>query len=409
MDEGGQPWFYAPFNATVSAIILASGAMPAVSASITLDVWSSPGEYANSTLVANTAAGNWGSALAASNTFTGANTFYRPRSMLLDMSVATSLFGLNLSVVFVVSIGTQAYVPAASPGVLTVTPTVARALLPLTTSSEFANSTLPWYATRTLSAAMLCTNVTQVLNKSGTVLAGRVSPNVVNPFSVTSAYIGALHPAEKAWLPLETGLYTYCPPSSDLANFWDYSLATGGVAQNTGAGIGSFVSPASAPLYRLDNDAMVNVAFVTAGPADEALAITVSWHIEFRTSSALFQVALSGMTLETLHQAQLVLATAGFFFDNPDHRAIIAKVVQAANKLAPLALGAAKMYSPLATTAATKGYNMVARAYNAARKVPVPSGPARMPTTTASASGIVPRKAKKTKKAVVKRPKKTRK
>lgn len=245
---------------------------------------------------------------------------------------------------------------------------------PLVMSSEFANSTLPWYATRTTAAAMLGTNVTQILSKGGTILGGRISPNVMNPWIVTESYISGLHPAEKAWLPLETGVYTYCPPSTDLANFWDYTLNTAGGA-----------SPC--PIYRLDNDSMVNMMFLTAGSTDESLAVTASWHIEFRTSSALFQVALSGMQLETLHQAQLALAMAGFFFENPVHSKILQAVIGAAKRLAPLAVPIASAINPTAgrvVSAALHGYS----AYRAAKAIVPPRAKMVVPTTTAKSSGM---------------------
>lgn len=389
-NTGSLPWFWAPDGSTVTVSVSADNPFQtSTQFSINMEAWSSPGQVAGFDLTVGPvlSASTW-MGIGPLNTFAGAGTWYRPKSVEQTMSTAVSEFGFAMSLFVIVSMGAQTGTLGGN-GSVTVTATPGqRALMPLVVSSEFKNSLLPWYATRTLAASLLGTNVTQILNKSGTVLGGRVSPNVVNPFHVDQSYISALHPAEKAWLPLETGVYTYAPPSTDLANFWDYTLPTGGYAEGTATGVGPFTSPDPAPVYRLDNDSLVNIMFVTPGPADESLAVTVSWHIEFRTSSALFQVALSGMTLETLHQAQLTLAAAGFFFDNPDHRAIISKVVSAANKIAPIAFGALRAYNPAVAAMARKGYNYVAKGYNAARKVAVPAGPSKMPTTTASKSGM---------------------
>jgi hypothetical protein len=285
-----------------------------------------------------------------------------------------------INITVVVSGSSAVYTPSTTTGgTLALSGAGTRGVIPLVAPSEFANSALPWFATRTTASAVLGTNVTQVLSKAGTVLGGRVSPNVVSPWQVTKSYITALHPAEKAWLPLETGLYTYCPPSTDMADFWDYTL-------NTAAGA------AATPVYRLDNDAMVNVIYVTPGSTTEQLAVTASWHIEFRTSSALFQVALSGMTLESFHQAQLALAAAGFFFDNPDHKAIISKIIGAVNKVAPYAMAALQVVNPKMAAVAKLGYNAAATLANhasGARSIPVKNGPMRLPTTSGSRSGIV--------------------
>jgi hypothetical protein len=154
----------------------------------------------------------------------------------------------------------------------------------------------------------LLTNVTQVLYKAGTFLGGRVSPNVVNPFNVSKAYISTLHPAEKSQLSAEHGFYTFVPPSTDLSNFWDYTI-------NTASGV------SACPLYRLDNDSLAHVFFHT----DSVVAnysITVDWHLEFRTSSALFEIAISPVPLEGLHQAQLTLAQLGYFYNNWDHEKV---------------------------------------------------------------------------------------
>lgn len=204
-----------------------------------------------------------------------------------------------------------------------------RHLLPYGPPSELLNSRLPWEATRTTAAAALFTNVSQALNKNGTVLAGRVNPNVYNVFNATSGVLSGLHPAEKSYLGLETGLYTYCPPSTDMATFWDYTLSQD-ITQLSGDSI--------VPQYRLDNDSLVNVAcFDFATGTTPSLAINLDWHVEFRTTSALFQIGISTMTLESLHLAQLSLHEAGFFFENPEHKGVLQKVLRSVGKYSAIA------------------------------------------------------------------------
>lgn len=242
--------------------------------------------------------------------------------------------------------------------------------MPLVEPVEFANSALPWNATRVTAAAFLGTNVTQVLNKSGTVLGGRLSPAVVDAWRCTAQNITNLHPAEKAYLPLETGVYTYCPPSTDLVFFTDYSRST--VQASTHGGL--------IPIFSLENDSMYNKMFLTPAGADEALACTVTWHIEFRTSSALFQVGLSAMTLESLHTAQLILAAHGFFFENPEHKGMLNRIIALAKQFAPAAVS---MIHPMAG----KALEYVAGRYG--KQVTPKAGPSKPPTTSAAKSGIV--------------------
>jgi hypothetical protein len=169
-----------------------------------------------------------------------------------------------------------------------------------------------------------------VLNKGGTILAGRVDPKGGNAWATTQAIIAAKHPSEKAYLALETGLYTYCPPSTDLATFYDYTSPTS-----------SYLSSALIPVYRLDNDALVNVFFLTSPAATASVfAVNVDWHIEFRTASTLFDVGISTISLETLHQAQLSLIQVGFFFENFDHKVILRGILSAAKWAAPHLAGA---------------------------------------------------------------------
>lgn len=377
---GPRPWLYVPNNWSYTAVCINNTGNfgVATTINITVEEWNSPGETSLETeLVSVAAAGNGGAAAPLQTNTVG--KWIRPVALQLTFAAPVTLGGNSFSVYFVAASGAPNYAPAPGVGTINVVGAPVTAFVPLLTSSEFSNSQLPWYATRTTAAGLLGTNVTQVLNKAGTVLAGRVSPNVVSMWTVTSNYISGLHPAEKAWLPLETGVYTFCPPSTDMANFWDYTL-------NTASG------SAACPVYRLDNDSLVNVMYVTAGAAEEALALTVSWHIEFRTSSALFQVALSGMSLEVFHQAQLSLAAAGFFFDNPDHKAILSKIISAVNRVAPAAFGALSAVHPNAAMALKAGYNAAASLANMARNIPVKNGPMRMVPTTGQRSGIVGRK-----------------
>jgi hypothetical protein len=200
-----------------------------------------------------------------------------------------------------------------------------------------------------------------------------LAPQTDNPFVALESTIQVLHPAEKAYLALEMGAYTYCPPSTDMQDFWDYTVPnTAGVIN---------------PVYRLDNSSLVNILFFTAGSVAETIAVNADWHFEFRTTSALFQIGMSGLTLETLHQAQLSLAAVGFFFNNESHLQILKSIV-------PRIIGFAKKYLP-AISMAPGIVGTVGKAAMAAGDVFLSSRPRKaLPPTSGKNSGITGGKAK---------------
>jgi hypothetical protein len=309
MATGPREWFYVGKDWTVGVSV--SRVTPYVlndSVTFYLERWERPGEITTNTgynIAMTAVAGNTTMGGTVSPAFTG---WYRISKANNDVvPIAGASLGTFYSVV--VSCGTMAYTPNAlnQGGIWTVTPVTRPTLLPITAPVEFATSSLPWESTRLTAVAMLATNVTKALNKEGTILAGRLAPANTNVWTASPALLTSLHPAEKAFLPLEWGTYSYCPPSTDLTSFWDYTLNTSGGCNK-------------APLVRLDNDSLVNMFGVSDPDGATSLALNIDYHLEFRTSSALFQIGLSTMTLESLHQAQLSLVSAGFFFSNEDHK-----------------------------------------------------------------------------------------
>lgn len=368
---GSKPYAYVP--AGWSATIVVSGISGAFttgpcSADVNFDLWMAPGETSTQLVLATGhTAGQYSMAGTLSATSVGGR-WIRPSTITVTTSGAAFDWPDSVAVTLLTSSVPMTYTNSnANWGTVSKTgaPSPTVGLLPLVSPVEFYNSSLPWMATRTTATSLLLTNVSQVLTKAGTVLAGRVSPNVISPWAVSSAYINNLHPAEKAFLPLETGFYTYCPPSTDMSDFWDY-------ASVSHRGFAGTMSPANPfPVYRLDNDAMVNVAFLTAGATAEQVAANIDWHIEFRTSSALFQVGLCSMTLETLHSAQIVLAMGGFFFENNWHKRILDKIISGAKIVAPYAYTALKAVHPAAAQVAHGAYMLTQTPHT---NVPATSG-----------------------------------
>lgn len=358
---GVLPWVYAPPKSTITYLAHGSATFSAtnsVVATVVVESWLGPGEATQANVFNVTIASQTtGKAVTYTNTNGG---WLRPKSVELSSPGFATADNVFVSIV-VSNASTATYATSGTDaGTLTLAGQQnAYYFTPLVYPAEFANSMLPWQSTRTTAAASLFTNVTQVLAKGGTVLAGRVAPSAVpgSMWSVQQAYITNLHPAEKAYLGLETGHYTYVPPSTDLATFWDYTVTP----QIT----------ASIPLVRLDNDALFNVAYLTASAVDAQLACTVDWHIEFRTTSTLFQIGLCTLTLETMHQAQVSLAAVGYFFENINHKEILNMITSYVRRYAPAAL------SMIPHPAAQVASRLLSR-------LPGPTPP----TTSAAASGI---------------------
>lgn len=195
-------------------------------------------------------------------------------------------------------------------------------ILPFFNAPGLEVSTIPFSNTRTTAVAALFTNVTKALDKEGTVLAGRLNPCALNPFDLSNSSFATMLPCEKYFYGLENGFYTYAPLVSNAEEFSDDVFNR--AAQNE-----------RYPWLHLENKGLVN-CFILADPdGGTKLAINLDWHIEYRNSSVLWPVAISSVSLEVAHQAQLALLEAGFFFDNTSHVAILNALMQAMRFIAP--------------------------------------------------------------------------
>lgn len=325
---GDQPFMYVPVGCTFSVIVSKDDASVATAVNFapTFEFWSTPGRHtAQAGGVVTIAASKTGN-MATFGPFTE-NRWVRVPEVLLTSSAAfpnTYAWRVHCSV----SNYTPTYITSAfTAGTVAVAAAVTtQMLLPIAAPPEYTTSTLPYRSTRTTAVSCLYTNVSKALNKEGTVNWGRLNPTVTNVWSSSLPDVTTLHPSEKAYLPLETGAYTYVAPSTDMAEFWDYVLSVGTNDYNIVAG----VSPV--PLVRLDNTSLVNAGFFSDPDGSTSLAVTNDWHFEFRTTSALFQIGLSSITLEAFHQAQLSLVSAGFFFSNSKHSQILNGIIAIAKK-----------------------------------------------------------------------------
>lgn len=170
---------------------------------------------------------------------------------------------------------------------------------------EFRNSTLPYKRTRANATAMLATNVTPVLQKEGTILAARLQVSTVDMFAFAASNINSSHPSQRYFGALEAGVYTFTGPTAQIDTLDDC------VGKAT-IEVPTFDYMAD-PLY----NAIIFNDLDSTTPT--TLAISLYTHLEFACTSSLFQIAVSGMSIETLHQAEVKLLRIGYFHENPKH------------------------------------------------------------------------------------------
>lgn len=247
-------------------------------------------------------------------------------------------------------------------------------LLPAFTPPEFNNSTIPYRKTRLNASAALFTNVTSVMQKEGTVLAARLNPATIDPWSFGISDIDSTHPKLRYYGPLEKGLYTFTTPGGNIDTLDDLVL---------GLSSPSTVNGAARPLFSpLDMGIYNAIIFTDTNVVGDATILAVSCyaHIEYETTSSLFPIGVSTLTLETLHAAEVALLGFGHFHENPIHWAALTSAATAVlRKVAPMVAPVVAHYGQMAVNKGVemlKGYagggdrKMTQVAMQAPRKVP---------------------------------------
>jgi hypothetical protein len=285
----GVDYMYVPPGA-LAVVQVTFGASTACGGQINIYNWTGPGSEELVGTVTNS-----GNTNQLNYTFSVVGGWYRWGNGEFYSSTTTSL-----SVAFYpgwITGGT----PAAPSGTLNF-------LWPFNIPSEFiADTPYPWADTRVNSASALFTNVTEVLGKSGTVLAARLiaedgywvpAPIVVSSRAPTEKYFGAL----------EHGVYSFTSPSPESQVYQRaWRQATTSSYNN--------------PVVYLDSLGYGNQFIFTDNNNSPygQLAVTVNWHIEFRTSSILFPNAVSVTPLEELHRAHVAVGMLPNFMQNEQH------------------------------------------------------------------------------------------
>lgn len=202
---------------------------------------------------------------------------------------------------------------------------------PFALPCEYNNSRIPYQRSRLNSSAALFTNVTAVMSKEGTILAGRLKQSVVDPWSFSASNIDSIHPSLRYFGPLEKGLYTFTTPSGNLDNFDDFTYPMPQTNQTSA----SFIT--ERPLFDYKNVGVYNAVILTdlgSSTTGTQLAVSQYSHVEFETTSSLFQLGVSTQTLESLHATEVALLRFGHFHENPLHWAALKAAASAAMRYA---------------------------------------------------------------------------
>lgn len=203
-------------------------------------------------------------------------------------------------------------------------------LYPVSFPVEYTSVTTPWQSVRCNAAAALFTNVTSVMNKEGTVNAGRLTVDRVSPFAfdLWENAMSVIHPKDRYFGALENGLYTFTLPEQGSEVYRE--------VQVTPAGGSKPIAVFDMRYFQYYNAIIFSDLANSASAAPTNLALTVDRHIEFRTSSVLFPLGFSTLSLESYHVAQMALVQSGVFYENPTHLGVIANVITAGlKKVAP--------------------------------------------------------------------------
>lgn len=284
-----------------------------------------------------------------------------------------------------------------------------QSMFPVVAPPEYTTSNIPYRSTRETALSVLFSNVSSVLNKEGTISAVRVPMSLfrttggLSPWGdfTQQSFFTAPHPAERYYGPLEKGLYTYALPDQKTEQFATY------VSDQI----------AAYPVYRLDDSDYVHL--LQFSDLDSAgattLAVQVDMHLEFRTSSSLFQLGYSHITLESYHVAVLSLLKQGVFYENPVHLAAIGNLIRGAvTTLAPVMMpylrAAVPHVSSMASAATSALMNRAAEKLGSMvqKQVDTSRQQASMPTVESRASSRASSPSSR-KKVVVSLPKKKKK
>lgn len=243
-----------------------------------------------------------------------------------------------------------------------------RFLMPAFRPLESSVSTAPYDSCRCNAVSLLMTNVSRVQIKQGTILAARLQRSDLKPWSFTEDDLSVAHPAERYFGAAEVGLYTFVAPGESTSRFRQAGFNNQPVTHWKPGQVLSTLPGEElidtdnfhySPTVHVYDDEYFHAIVVSEeqGVDETLLALTVDMHVEFRSTSSLFQIGISALPLETYHAALLALSQSGYFFENATHwKQLAALLVRGINAALPIV--APQIAAPVRTlaTAAYTGY-----------------------------------------------------
>lgn len=251
---------------------------------------------------------------------------------------AVTALRINSGTVVASSTGNKLYFGWDSGNSLTSPSGNVKIMMPVFRPPEYNNSRVPYTKCRCNASAALFTNVGAALYKEGTILAARLKSSEVNFYDFVENDINSTHPSLRYYGPLEKGLYTFSSPSAENPiSDRVYNIVSSDSAMDV----------LTKPLFDFQQVGTFNAIVFTdlgSGTGSTQLAVSAYTHIEFETTSALFNIGVSRAPLESLHAAEVALLTFGHFHENPIHWAALAAAAKSALRVvAPMVAPYVKM------------------------------------------------------------------
>lgn len=305
-DSGALPFIYVPAGANARfGAAFGTAVQSTVDVVLETEQWLEPGDVTMTTsiprsstipITVNVGAGTgWSAAY----TFPY-NSWIRPAVLNMPTGYPTVFVGI------LVSAGTTTLTPDTQWGSFAVAaPTNSYSgLMPVVLPRDFLQAPQPWQDARIVAGELSVVNVTPQLNRGGTILAARLTPDASSVFNWTEGTLAAANPREKAFYPADRHFMAHMPPNTDTPLFHDATYDTTGAGNTTGSG----AAIPCLPLYDLKTMAPYAAMLLTAAK-DSTFALTVEWHLEFKTQSSLFPIGHSDVTLADMHAAARTLAS----------------------------------------------------------------------------------------------------
>jgi len=196
---------------------------------------------------------------------------------------------------------------------------------------------------RSNGSSMLMSNVSQVMNVGGTILADKAPDSTIYSLTntLTTIATNAGDEGVSAILNGATGLYTWARPTAQIEQFVNFTNEFG------------------APIYHLDEVYPQHVITVFPGSVDQNFKLELSCVLEFLTPNELYPKAMSRITAAQKDGYLMALKTYPTFTENPLHikqllqslRKGAVDYARKAGNLAAVVAPAASLYNPAAGAA----------------------------------------------------------